>query len=224
MTKAVFSTCLLLALASVTFGEDPSMEVLHAQYRRQLMAKVGPRYGWLNLQALVDAAGDVAKAVFSPHADLLKAEAEREFRALPRYDDAKLSGFATKDPLRKGQIEASIAFLVGAHLHTPAVFPNGWSPKETARRAKQVVVSRLTSAQTIGQRTLLEKFIPDEYYRFNDDYANPTVVVRSLDELFLVTLKLKKSGVYTPVKLEWLARTPEEKGAGGEGIDPAKRP
>jgi len=57
---------------------------------------------------------------------------------------------------------------------------------------------------------LLENFIPDEYYRLNNDYANPTVVVRSLDELFLVTLKLKKSGIYTPVKLEWLAKTPEE--------------
>jgi hypothetical protein len=101
MTKAIFSTFLLFALASATSGENPSMEALHAQYRRQVLAKVGPRYAELNRQSVLDAVGDVAKAVYSPHADLLKVEAEREFRALPRYDDAKLSGFATRDPSRK---------------------------------------------------------------------------------------------------------------------------
>ena len=61
MTKAAFSTLLLLALAGATYGEDPSMEALRAQYRRQVLAKVGTHYAELNSQALLDAAGDVAK-------------------------------------------------------------------------------------------------------------------------------------------------------------------
>ena len=76
-----------------------------------------------------------------------------------------------------------------------------------AERAKQFIVPRMTPAKEMANRTMLEKFIKDVYYRLNDDYTKPVVVIKSLDEVFLVTLEMDpETGIYQPVKLDWLKK------------------
>ena len=197
--------CLLIAAAGR--AEEVTVRKLRLEFRSKVIKAIGLRFEKLDTGKSIRRASLIARETFGPHTELLKAEARREISRLTQITEEDLQPYKTKIPAMQEVINDTLSTYQSDGPHLGIMYLDGWSARTVAERAKQFIVPRLTPAKEMANRTMLEKFIDDVYYRLNDDYINPVVVIKSLDEVFLVTLEMDpETGIYLPVKLGWLKK------------------
>ena len=198
-------------VAGTCTAEEVTIKKLRIQFRTEVIKALGVRYENLNPRTSVNRVSMIARQTFSPHAELLKSAARREMSRLGLIHQADLATYKPKFPEKKDQISAALTAYQTEGQFLGIMYLDGWSMRTVAERAKQLVVPKFMDPTHLGNRTLMEKFIADVFYRLNDDYLTPQVVIKSLDEVFIVTLKMSDEGIYQPTTIEWLKKSKKKK-------------
>ncbi len=197
--------CLLITTASR--AEETTVRKLRLEFRSKVIKALGLRFEKLDTGKSIRRASMIARETFGPHTELLKAEARREMSRLTQITEEDLQPYKKKIPEMQDVINDTLGTYQSDGPHLGIMYLDGWSVRTVAERAKQFIVPRMTPVKEMANRTMLEKFVDDVYYRLNDDYTKPVVVIKSLDEVFLVTLEMDpETGIYQPVKLDWLKK------------------
>ena len=206
MHKVIICSIAFLLTPIVVRAEKPSIMEIRSQFEQAVMDTLGKSYQEMDTSEVLSKLADIAEHVYSPHISTLNEEALRQSQGLAMYDDGKLSRFSRNMQVKEEHIHASINLY--SDIVARPYLTEGWSPTETAKRVKQAVIVRSMSAEDVGRRTVLEKFIPDKYFRQNIEYEDLVIIIESLGELFILSLELSNKGIYVPKKLEWLIGTP----------------
>lgn len=185
-----------VAVAGVSWADDqPSMANLEAQFADKIISlskatNVPPHM----MEEKITMA---AASVFSNHTEVIAAETEKNLAELPPLEPSELPSEATRQDFDLSDL--SVPQLEGFLI----VF--GWQPTRVAQTAKAAALSRRFGPSDYGRRALLEAALPDKYYRLNGK-TNPTIVIRSLGDFFLVECKRHDWGVLMPVSVRWLKK------------------
>lgn len=184
-----------------------TIEELQGEFEMKVLSEVkaeGENLRPLELQLL---AVKVAKQTFGKHPAVLRAEAEKAFKELPRMEAKALEGHEVRhninlvELMREDGYKPEEVFIL-----------RGWQPEWVARIVVQMACARLWGAEQFGRRAILLQFVPDKVFVL-EGQERSTLVIRSLRDYVLVEVELAESGVFLPVSLRWLLPKGSEKSA-----------
>ena len=65
------------------------------------------------------------------------------------------------------------------------------------------------SRQEFGARRTFQVYVPDEVYRLGGTADEPELLVKSLNDIFIIRLRLLDCGGYLPAEARWLVKKGE---------------
>jgi hypothetical protein len=208
--KATCSLLIILVLPMTVWAdEEPvTVESLVARFEATLLDKIATMSGrdWEYNDTLTTI-GAIAQDVYGKHPDAIRARGRELMKKLPPFDKDRLSRYKLKK-----QVDDLWATVQGAQGDFPKgvlLAAKGWKP-QVATSHFSIVVMTSEPIGKFSHRTILTKFAPDKYFRLPDT-DKPTVVVQSLNDLFIVELRQADSGVFIPGSAKWLVPKELEK-------------
>ena len=199
---------MFLIICAIGLTASPGGEMLESvdeQFREAIIDILPEDYSQVGTDFLVEEAAVVADSIYSPHAPLLVQEAVGRLSDMPRYGDGLLQGKTLRDSM---SLEAAyvISFLAedGAEeLDGFFYILRFWDPVEAASFSKALFLGRLLPPFELGGRTIAEKVVRDRCFLVHDDPQYPTIAVVSLEDVFIMEMKLSQSGFYLPLRILW---------------------
>ncbi len=184
----------IMALACLAQADDsPTMAELERRFEQKIVAIAKaetPPAG-----SMEEAIFQASISVFSNHTDIVSREADRRLAELPAFTREDIPTTATVRTFDLSELFVSdLKEFVNAF---------GWQPKRVAQTAKASVLTRQLGVEQFGRRVLLKAALPNRYYRL-DDRENPTIVVESLGDIFVVECWKHERGIFVPRSLMWL--------------------
>jgi hypothetical protein len=203
MRIAVTLLLMLLMLSTVGCGgpETPSdpLEKIHAEFRAEMEKVLPADYDSIDINKKQKEFMTIAKRVYGPHAAELRKEAIRLLAKLPAFDPAAMEGFG--EPLSH-EIPPNMAGLPAEVLY----IAKAWDPSAAALMMKKLTLPRWASSKEVGARLLYERLVPDKAYRAGGTDAEPSIAIKSLQDIIIVKLSLQDSGCYAPKGVKWYGK------------------
>ena len=209
-----YTAVLLLMLPVVGCGESQSppdspnpLEQIHAEFRREIEKELPADYSSVDIQGNIKKFQAIAKRVYGPHAAELRQEAARLLAELPALGSDALEGYVERFPhARDVGLAAIVEQDKTGSLAEMLYISKAWDPSAAARLAKNIMLPRLAAPKEMGARAFHETFIADRIYRSDRTESAPSVAIKSLQDIFIVTLSLDECGCYAPLEIKWYAR------------------
>ncbi len=184
-----------------------TIEDLQKEYERRILSEVEAKGEDMRPEELQTLAVKIAKETFGRHPEVLRAQAEKALKKLPKIDAQKLEGHVVKhkvdllEVMREESYKPEDVFLL-----------RGWQPEWVAGIVVQMARARLWGIEQFSRRAILLQFVPDKVFVL-EGQKRTTLAIRSLRDYVLVEVELAESGVFLPVSLRWLLPKGSEKGA-----------
>jgi hypothetical protein len=140
------------------------------------------------------AVASLAVTTFGSHPEVVSAEAERRYAALPMTTLVPGSWIERARWELPGEIPAHDAWQLFA-----------WDPERLGAWGKSALLARQLGAEAFGRRGLVGSRVPDAVYRTGEGPL-PDLVVASLGERFVVEVQPSEVGGCRPTRVRWLVR------------------
>ncbi|MDP6633610.1 MAG: hypothetical protein QGG42_01795 [Phycisphaerae bacterium] len=201
-----YAIVLLLMLSAVGCGNSQlspatpqPLENIHAEFRGEIEKTLPADYSSADINEKQREFMAIAKRVYGPHAAELRREAKRLLSELPRLDSNALDGLVERFP---DGVKTSKPVWTDSMLY----IARAWDPSAAALIMKRSALSRYLAPKEFGNRMLCQQFLPDRAYRSGGTASEPSVAIKSLQDIIIVKLRLQDTGCYEPQEVKWCAR------------------
>lgn len=182
------------------------LDDIHAEFRTEIEKTLPADYSSVDTNEQLKEFHAIAKRVYGPHAAELRREATRLFSELPCLDSDALDGLVERFPdAREGwRLEIDTQEKTGSQGGI-LYLSKAWDPSAAALMAMKLSASRLLGLKEFGARVFHQQLLPDRVYRSGGTAAEPSIAIRSLQDIIIVKLKLHECGCYAPQEIRWYA-------------------
>ncbi len=202
-------------IASASFAGKPTFESVQKEFQQKALSLLSKEETSVNdLQAKI---AEFADETFGAHPDLMRKEAERQFKGLPQFPAKNLTSYVEHkswDQFPLPPLESGWVWLMF-----------GWDPEKLADSAKKTILARQLGPEGFGRLALLNACCPDKVYRLGGGKF-PDLVLDSLGDLFVIKVEMTEVGVCKPTSVRWMKKKESRtKGAtlSTEGVPSAEK-
>ncbi|WP_320041724.1 hypothetical protein [uncultured Desulfobacter sp.] len=192
-TLITIIACLLIASTACT--KDVTFSLLQKEFQEKVITLVSETA--LSEGELLTKIEIFGQETFGKFPKVVKKEAQKRFNELPLFSESDLERYKVKATINQSTLSdpdsAQLWILIG------------WAPDKLAEWAKQTILARNLGPSEYGRFVVINRFHPDNTYRFGTDNF-PKLVVESLDDIFIVELSLTEYGVFKPLSIQWMKK------------------
>lgn len=139
----------------------------------------------------------IADEVYGTHSSIVKKEGQALLNSLPKFDNVLLKEYKLK--LKNDDFKNAINN--NKNFTSLLLLQKWWKPKRVAKAALNILTAR-DGVKKIANRSLLNAVIDDKIYILNKN----KIVVKSLDDYFIIEIKHHTSGVFIPETILWYTK------------------
>jgi hypothetical protein len=189
-------------VASASFAGNPTFESVQTEFQQKVLSLVADKDTPNNdLQSKL---AEFANETFGAHPKIMRKEAEKRFKDLPKFAAADFASYVAHESLDQFPLPSNETGLLWVMF--------GSDPEKLAVSAKRMILANKLRVEGYGRLTLLNACCPDKVYRLGKGKF-PDLVVESLGDLFLIKVEMTEVGVCKPTSVRWMkkkaARTTE---------------